>query len=129
MAVFVRLMWKKHTIVFAINGGLTLKKITKSFLFWCLSISVFEIFMHQIGQDSKSIVLIRFNPFLNMIADSQGALYNFVNSGRQVPCNTITGQISIYWYIGSFLTFMFYGVVLDGIKMLFHKFNWKKYVD
>lgn len=48
--------------------------------------------MHQIGQDSKSIVLIRFNPLLNIIADSQGPLYSLMDSGLQVPCNTITGH-------------------------------------
>lgn len=85
--------------------------------------------MHQIGQDSKSIILIGFNPLLNMIADSQGSLYTFMYSGWQVPCNTITGQISIYWYVGSVLTFLFYGVVLDGMKMLFRKLNRKKQVD
>ena len=77
--------------------------------------------MHQIGQDSKSIVLIGFNPLLNMIADSQGSLYGLMGSGWQVPCNTITGHISIYWYIGSVVTFLFYGIVLDGINLLFHK--------
>ena len=106
-----------------------MKKIMKSFTFWCLLISVFEIFMHQIGQDSKSIVLIGFNPLLNMIADSQGSLYDLMCSGWQVPCNTITGEISIYWYIGSGLSFLFYGIVLDGIKMLFRKFNQKRRVD
>lgn len=98
----------------------------KTFTFWCLVLSVFGIFMHQIGQDSKSIVLIRFNPLLNMIAGAQGPLYEMMGSGRQVPCNTITGQISIYWYIGSVLTFLFYGIVLEGIKMLFHKLNPKR---
>lgn len=93
-----------------------MKKIMKSFTFWCLIFSFFEIFMHQIGQDSKSIVLIRLNPLLNVIAD-QDTLYNLMDSGWQVPCNTITGQISIYWYIGAVLTFLFYGIVLDGIKM------------
>lgn len=85
--------------------------------------------MHQIGQDSKSIVLIGFNPLLNMIADSQGSFYTLMDSGWQVPCNTITGQISIYWYAGSVLTFLLYGIVLDGIKMLFRKFNRKKQAD
>ena len=98
-----------------------MKKVMKSFTFWFLLLSVFEILMHQIGQDSKSIVLIRFNPVLRMIADSQGSLNNLMNSGWQVPCNTITAHISIYWYIGSFVTFLFYGVVLDVIKILFHK--------
>lgn len=85
--------------------------------------------MHQVGQDSKSIVLIGFNPLLNMIADSQIPLYDLMDSGWQVPCNTITGQISIYWYIGSVLTFLLYGLLLDGIKMLFRKFNQKRNVD
>ncbi len=106
-----------------------MKKIMKYFTFWCLIISVTEIFMHQIGQDSKSTVLIGFNPLLNMIADSQGSLYDLMGSGWQVPCNTINGQISIYCYIGSVLTFLFYGIVLDGIKMLFRKFNRKRHVD
>lgn len=99
-----------------------MKKIIRSFTFWCLIVSVFEIFMHQIGQDSKSIVLIQFNPLLNMIADSYGSFYHFMNSGWQMPCNTITGHISIYWHIGSVVTFLFYGMVLDGTRMLFCKF-------
>lgn len=93
-----------------------IEKIMKSFTFWCLIFSFFEIFMHQIGQDSKSIVLIRLNPLLNVIAD-QDTLYNLMDLGWQVPCNTITGQISVYWYIGAVLTFLFYGIVLDKIKM------------
>lgn len=100
-----------------------MKKIIKSFTFWCVMISIFEIIMHQIGQDSKSIVLIRFNPLLNMVADSQGSLYNLISSGWQVSCNTIAGKISIYWYIGAVITFMFYGIALDGIKILFCKSN------
>lgn len=102
-----------------------MKKLRLSFPFWFQMISFFEIFMHQIGQDSKSIVLIGLNPLLDMIADSQGYLYNLLESGRQIPCNTITGQISIYWYLGSVLTFLFYGIVLEGIRSLFHKYNRK----
>ena len=93
-----------------------MKRVLKSFTFWFLLISVLEIFMHQMGQDSKSIVLIRFNPILNMIAESDGFLYSFMKSGLQISCNTIEGQISIYWYIGSVLVFIFYGVILDCIK-------------
>lgn len=92
-----------------------MKKVYKSFAFWFLWVSVLDIVMHQIGQDSKSIGLIEFNPILNMIADSD-ALYSFMNSGLQVSCNTITGQISIYWYIGSVITFIIYGAILDCIK-------------
>lgn len=103
-----------------------MKKIMKSFTFWCIMISIFEIFMHQIGQDSKSIVLIRFNPLLNILADSQSSFYNLMCSGWQVPCNTITGQISVYWYIGSVLTFLFYGFVLDAVKRQIYKLNQKR---
>lgn len=71
--------------------------------------------MHQIGQDSKSIGLIEFNPLLNMVADSD-TLYAFMESGLQVSCNTIEGQISIYWYIGAVVTFIIYGAILDCIK-------------
>lgn len=106
-----------------------MKIIMKSFTFWCIVISIFEIFMHQVGQDSKSIVLIGFNPVLKMIANTQGTLYTRMDSGWQVSCNTIVGQISIYWYIGSVVTFMFYGIVLDGIKMLYRKICPKKQLD
>lgn len=93
-----------------------MNKVVKSFTFWFMLIAVFEIIMHQIGQDSKNIVLIGFNPILNMIAGSNGFINNFMQSGLQISCNTIVGQISIYWYIGSFLTFGVYGGILDLIK-------------
>lgn len=92
-----------------------MKKVFKSFTCWFLLVSVLEIFMHQIGQDSKSIVLIGLNPTLNMIADSD-VLYSFMKSGLQVSCNTIEGQISINWYIGAVITFTIYGAILDCIK-------------
>ena len=90
-------------------------RLLKSFTFWFLLVSIFEILMHLIGQDSKSIVLIRLNPLLTRIADSEG-LYSFMQSGFQVSCNTIEGHISIYWYIGSVITFIIYGAIFDCIK-------------
>lgn len=106
-----------------------MKKIAKSFTFWCLIISLFEIFMHQIGQDSKSIVLIGFNPLLKWIADSQSALTDLLKSGPQISCNTITSQISIYWYVGSVFTFMIYGFILDGLRLWYRKKFRKKRID
>lgn len=100
----------------------TMKKIIKSFTFWCMVIAIFEVCMHQIGQDSKSILLIGCNPLLKMIADTRGALFALMESGWQLSCDTIAGQISVYWYIGSLVTFMFYGLVLDGIKVLYRRF-------
>lgn len=92
-----------------------IKKIFKSFIFYCVLLSFIEIFMHQIGQDSKRIVLIGFNPILDSLANSPYML-NFMNSGLQLACNDIVGSISIYWYIGSVITFVLYGMILDTIK-------------
>ena len=99
-----------------------MKKIFKTCTFWFMVIALLIIFMHQIGQDSKSIMLIGFNPVLNMIASNE-ALNQFMQSGPEVTCNTIVGTISIYWYIGSVLTLMGYGLCLDGFWWLIKKMN------
>lgn len=39
-----------------------------------------------------------------------------IDGGVQVASNTIEGYISIYWYIGSVLTWALYGVVSEFIK-------------
>ncbi len=44
-----------------------MKKIFKSFTLWFVIVAILEIYMHQIGQDSKSIVLIYLNPVLRTI--------------------------------------------------------------
>lgn len=89
-----------------------MKKIFKSFTFWFLILSILIIFLHQIGQDSKSIILIGFNPLLRLLPNE------FMNSGPVVSCNTISGNISIYWYIASIISFIIYGGLLDLIKKL-----------
>lgn len=94
-----------------------MKKIFKSFVFWFVILAVFEIYMHQVGQDSKSIVLIHLNPILRIISRSD-IVSAFMNSGLQVSSGTITGHISIYWYIGSIVTFIIYGLILDGFRYL-----------
>ncbi|MEG1647736.1 MAG: hypothetical protein RR325_03115 [Bacilli bacterium] len=76
--------------------------------------------MHQIGQDSKNIVLIGLNPILHMISNSEGVIFDFMQSGLSISCDTIVGHISIYWYIGSVLTFIVYGIILDGIRCFIH---------
>lgn len=97
-----------------------MKKIVKSFTFWFLLIALFEIYMHQIGQDSKSIVLIGLNPILSIISRTDSFLV-FMDSGMQIPCRTIMGSISIYWYIASILSFLIYGIILDLIKAIICK--------
>lgn len=94
-----------------------MKKIFKSFTFWFLILAVLEIYMHQIGQDSKSIVLIYLNPILRAMSRSD-IVRDFMNSGLQVSSGSIIGHISIYWYIGSIVTFIIYGLILDVFKCL-----------
>ena len=94
-----------------------MKKILKSFTFWFILIALFEIYMHQVGRDSKSIVLISLNPILSMISHSDKGLI-FMNSGMKISCGTITGSISVYWYIASVVTWLVYGVVFDAIKLI-----------
>ena len=76
-------------------------------------ISCFIIFMHQIGQDSKNIVLIQFNPILLVLERN---ILDLMNKGYQIPSGNLSGTISIYWYIGSVVTFAFYGGVIDMIR-------------
>lgn len=97
-----------------------MKKLFKSFTFWFVIIAILEIYMHQIGQDSKSIILIYLNPILRMISHSDAGIA-FMNSGLQVSSDTIMGQISVYWYIGSVVSFAIYGILLDGFRYLLRR--------
>lgn len=99
-----------------------MKKMAKTFSFWFVILALVGIYMHQIGQDSKSIVLISINPILRTISRNY-TLCNRFNSGMQITCNTITGYISIYWYIGSVITFFIYGLFLDGIRIILKRIN------
>lgn len=83
-------------------------------------IALFEIYIHQIGQDSKSIILIGLNPILSIISTID-SFFVFMDSGMQIPCRTITGSISIYWYIASILSFLIYGIILDLIRIVISK--------
>lgn len=95
-----------------------MKKLIKSFTFWFIILAILEIYMHQVGQDSKNIMLIYMNPILKIMSYSDVGS-EFMNSGLQIPAKTIMGHISIYWYMGSIITFMIYGLILDGFRCLF----------
>lgn len=99
-----------------------MKKIFKSFVPWCVLISALEIYMHQIGQDSFSIILIGLNPLLGSITNSD-ILVAIMNSGTEIPCNTVAGSISIYWYIGSVITFILYGATIDLVRFKYYRAN------
>lgn len=100
-----------------------MKKIIKSFTFWFILIALFEIYMHQIGQDSKSIVLIGLNPILSAISHND-SFFNFMNSGAQVSCRNIMGSISVYWYLASLISFLVYGATLDVVGAIISKIRY-----
>ena len=62
-------------------------------------------------------MLIGFNPILKTLSNNDVAR-EFMNLGIAVKCETIAGEISIYWYIGSVITMAFYGFIFDLIKSL-----------
>lgn len=97
-----------------------MKKAFKSFTFWFIILAIFEIYQHQIGRDSKSIILIYMNPILRIISRSDIGR-NFMNSGMMISSKTIMESISIYWYIGSVVTCIVYGLILDGVRYLFRR--------
>lgn len=97
-----------------------MRRIVNSFTFWALILSIVVIIMHQIGQDSKSIILIGLNPILELMSKSE-ACNKFMNSGMKVGCASIEGEISILWYIGAVITNLIYGVVLDLAKEICKK--------
>lgn len=99
-----------------------LKRVLKSFTFYFLLVSLLIIYMHYIGQDSKSIVLIGLNPILNSLANTSFA-DNILDSGIQIPCNTIMGTISIYWYLAHFISFALFGVILDILKLIIKRLD------
>jgi hypothetical protein len=74
--------------------------------------------MHQIGQDSKNIVLIGLNPILVFF---ERYFLDLMNSGLQVPSGNLSGVISINWYIGSFISFVLFGGFIDCIRYFFIK--------
>jgi hypothetical protein len=96
------------------------KVIVKSCTVWFSILAGVQIWMHQIGRDSKSIVLISLNPILSAFS-SNDCLREFMNGGPKIPSNTIIGEISIYWYIASFLSLFITGLVIDVIRLIFRK--------
>ena len=61
------------------------------------------------GNDAKRIVLIGFNPILEIISKTN--LIDFLNTNAYL------------WYVLSILTFIFYGIIFDLIKLMIKKKN------
>ncbi|MCX7709842.1 MAG: hypothetical protein N2484_08315 [Clostridia bacterium] len=97
-----------------------IKKILKSFTFYFLLLSLAIIYMNYIGQDSHEIILIGLNIILNKLA-SMDAARDFMNSGPMINSKTVGGGTCLYWYLAHFISFAFYGLILDGIKAALNK--------
>jgi hypothetical protein len=97
-----------------------MKRILTSFTFYFVLLSIFTIYMHYVGYDSKNIMLIHLNLILSQLQYTDFAK-NVLNSGPLVNCKTISGSISVYWYIAQFITFIFYGIICDFFKLVIKK--------
>ena len=101
-------------------GDKSMKKVLRSFTFYFMLLSLFMIYMHYVGQDSKNIMLIHFNLILSKLQYNNLAR-DILNSGSVVKCRMISGNISVYWYFAHFITFITYGIVLDYVKLVMEK--------
>lgn len=87
-------------------------------------LSLLIITVHLLGFDSYSTILIGVNPILNILSKVK-VVRLFLNSGFLIPvCNKpgLNG-ISVYWYIASLLSFIFYGIIIKLIICVFIKRN------
>lgn len=81
-----------------------MNKIFKNFAFWFLIIGLIVNIINLIGQDDKNIILIGLNPILNIFSGNAN-IREFMNSWAYL------------WNLASMLTNIFYGLILDFIRM------------
>lgn len=101
-----------------------MKKVLKSGTFYFMLASLIIIFTHYAGNDSHGIVLFELNPIINILRYSNFA-DKFIKTGPTITCGSLTGYVSIYWYIIHFITFALYGLVLDFILYSIKKYRIK----
>lgn len=94
-----------------------LKTVFTSFTFYFILLSLLIIYGHYTGSDPKSLVLIWSNALLNGIRYTDFAEH-VIKAGPMIKVDTISGEISLYWYIAHLISFILYGAVLDGLKAL-----------
>ncbi len=94
-----------------------LKTLFTSFTFYFVLLSLLIIYGHYTGSDPKSLVLIWANVLLNGLRTSD-FVRDALNAGPMIKVDTLSGEISLYWYIAHLLSFILYGAVLDGLKAL-----------
>lgn len=78
-----------------------MNKLIKNFLFWFVLFGLIVNLINLTGNDSKNIILIAFNPLLNLLEDN-AIIRDFIrNNGFYL------------WNILSMLSFIAYGLLLD----------------
>lgn len=99
-----------------------MKKIFLSFTFWFAILSLLIIANNYTGYDSKNIILIGLNPILQTIVYIEPYRTWLLYDGIPLNRNWFLGDgFTLNMYIAHLLTFLFYGVVLDLIKLVFKK--------
>ena len=85
-----------------------MKKIYKTFTFYFVIIGIVVVLLNILGMDDMNIFMIGLNPILNILDDSS-AICDFMNSGNYL------------WHIASFITNVFYGVIIDFVRIKINK--------
>lgn len=78
-----------------------MNKLIKSFLFWSVLFGLIVNLINLTGNDSKNIILIAFNPLLNLLEDN-ASIRDFIRKNG-----------FYLWNILSMLSFIAYGLLLD----------------
>lgn len=79
-----------------------MKKIFKSFTFWFFIISIFIILINFMGYDYKNILLIGFNPIINILVYQESFRNAIWSDGPNYNM-----------YIIHLFTFLIYGGIID----------------
>lgn len=81
-----------------------MKKFYKTFTFYFVIIGIIVVLLNLLGIDDMNILMIGLNPILNILDDSK-MICDFMNSS------------SYLWHIGSLITNILYGIILDFIRI------------
>ncbi len=92
-----------------------MKKILGTFTFWFVLVALILIVLHILGLDKDSNLLIGSSPLVRLIS------IDFMNSGLKIPIMGSEMNFSIFWYIGTLISFIIYGLIFDIIYKLIKK--------
>lgn len=102
-----------------------IKKLFTCFTFYFAIASLLTIASHITGGDPHGIVLFELNPLLNVMRYTDFA-DNVLHVGPKIVTGSLIGEISIYWYIFHFISFIVFGFTLDAIKYFIKKYFRRK---